>query len=83
MRRNVAHFEATKRSAPEQICAGLSIQPKESPAFGDDRNDPEMSEFCTGVTMGNAISEVGDAAEYITETNDNDGAAKFIDKIMG
>ena len=42
-----------------------------------------MSEFCTGVTMGNAISEVGDAAEYITETNDNDGAAKFIAKIMG
>lgn len=76
--RRFAHTEATKRNALEHICGCLGIQPKEILAFGDDYNDLEMLEYCTGVAMGNALEEVKAAAEFVTDTNDNDGVAKFI-----
>ncbi|MDE6726934.1 MAG: Cof-type HAD-IIB family hydrolase [Oscillospiraceae bacterium] len=76
--RRFAHIEATKRNALEHICGKLLIEPKEILAFGDDYNDVEMLELCTGVAMGNAIPEVKAAAEFVTDTNDNDGVAKFI-----
>lgn len=80
--RRFAHIEATKRNALEHICGKLSIEPKEILAFGDDYNDLEMLELCTGVAMGNAISEVKAAAEFVTDTNDNDGVAKFINGLL-
>lgn len=81
--RRFAHIEATKRNALEYICGELSIQPKEILAFGDDHNDLEMLEYCTGVAMGNALEEVKAAARYVTDTNDNDGVAKFLAEIQG
>lgn len=81
--RRFAHIEATKRNALEYICGELSIQPKEILAFGDDYNDLEMLEYCTGVAMGNALDEVKAATRFVTDTNDNDGVAKFIGKIQG
>lgn len=48
-------------------------------AFGDDAGDLEMLTKCgVGVAMGNAIPELKEAADYVAETNDEDGAAKFI-----
>jgi hydroxymethylpyrimidine pyrophosphatase-like HAD family hydrolase len=35
-----------------------------------------------GVAMGNASDIVKDRADYITDTNDNDGVAKVIDKFV-
>lgn len=81
--RRFAHIEATKRNALEHICGELSIQPKEILAFGDDYNDLEMLEYCTGVAMGNALDEVKVAARFVTDTNDNDGVAKFLAEIQG
>lgn len=81
--RRFAHIEATKRNALEHICGCLTIQPKEILAFGDDYNDLEMLEYCTGVAMGNALPEVKAAAEFVTDTNDRDGVAKYLDKIQG
>lgn len=78
--RRFAHIEATKRNALEHICGELSIQPKEILAFGDDYNDLEMLEYCTGAAMGNALPEVKSAARFVTETNDNDGVAAFLEK---
>lgn len=80
--RRFAHIEATKRNALEHICGELSIQPKEILAFGDDLNDLEMLKYCTGVAMGNALDEVKAAARFVTDTNDNDGVAKFIAEIQ-
>ena len=43
-------------------------------AFGDGGNDIEMLKFAkVGVAMGNASSEVKQAADYITDDVDNDG----------
>ncbi len=80
--RRFAHIEATKRNALERICGELSISPKEILAFGDDYNDLEMLEYCTGAAMGNAIPEVRTAAEFVTDTNDNDGVAVFINGLL-
>ena len=35
-----------------------------------------------GVAMGNAVEEVKVAADYITDTNDEDGVAKVIEKFV-
>ncbi|MCM1165843.1 MAG: Cof-type HAD-IIB family hydrolase [Lachnospiraceae bacterium] len=81
--RRFAHIEATKRNALEHICGGLSIEPREILAFGDDMNDLEMLGYCTGVAMGNALPEVKAAAKFVADTNDNDGVAEFLNNIRG
>ncbi|WP_027107600.1 Cof-type HAD-IIB family hydrolase [Lacticigenium naphthae] len=45
-------------------------------AFGDGMNDIEMiSDVGTGVAMGNAVDEVKQKADYITESHNNHGIA--------
>ena len=52
-------------------------------SFGDDYADMEMLQICgRGVAMGNAIEEVKQAADAITDSNDNDGAAKYLEKYI-
>jgi hydroxymethylpyrimidine pyrophosphatase-like HAD family hydrolase len=49
--------------------------------FGDDYNDLNMFEVCeTSVAMGNGIKELKDIATYITQDNDRDGVALFLQK---
>lgn len=59
----------------------LGIEPEETMAFGDGNNDITLLEKAgTGVAMKNGIEEVKHAADRITEkTNDEEGAAKFIE----
>jgi Cof subfamily protein (haloacid dehalogenase superfamily) len=49
--------------------------------FGDDINDIELIKECgIGVAMGNAASEVKEAADYVTTSNEEDGIAVFLKK---
>ena len=59
----------------------LGIAPEETMAFGDGNNDITLLDKAgTGVAMKNGIEEVKHAADRITEkTNDEEGAAKFIE----
>ena len=58
------------------ICRTLGIAPAEVMAFGDAANDiPMLREAGMGVAMGNATAETKAAADYITESNDQDGIA--------
>lgn len=59
----------------------LGIAPEETMLFGDGNNDITLLEKAgTGVAMKNGIEEVKHAADRITEkTNDEEGAAKFIE----
>ena len=51
--------------------------------IGDENNDIEMLEFAgIGVAMGNAKQHIKDKADYVTDTNENDGVAKVIEKFI-
>lgn len=63
------------------IANEFNIDKSEIVAFGDDMNDKEMLvSMGSGVPMGNAIEEVKMIADYICDTNDNDGVAKWLDE---
>jgi hydroxymethylpyrimidine pyrophosphatase-like HAD family hydrolase len=50
-------------------------------AFGDDFSDVEMLNECgIGIAVANAIVEAKTTADYICDTNDNDGVAKWIEE---
>lgn len=49
-------------------------------AFGDDHNDIEMLRECgVGVAVANAIDEAKAVADYICDTSDNDGLARWLE----
>lgn len=59
-----------------ELCKHL---PEESIYFGDDHDDVEPLKKCgIGVAVSNAIEEAKAAADYIAESNDEDGVAKFL-----
>jgi len=52
-------------------------------AIGDQENDLEMLEIAeVGVAMGNGDKKLQEMADYITESVDNNGAAKAIEKFV-
>ena len=53
-------------------------------AIGDGRNDIEMLTWAgRGVAMGQAVQEVRDAADHVTDPVDQDGAAVELDRWFG
>ncbi|EGG82947.1 cof-like hydrolase [Lachnospiraceae bacterium 2_1_46FAA] len=59
----------------------LGIERDEIMACGDGMNDFEMLKAVGfGVAMENAVEKVKQAADYVTDTNENDGVAKAIEK---
>lgn len=63
------------------ICENEGIDPADVLAIGDDRNDADMVEHAgVGVAMGNAIDSVKEVADYVAESNAEDGAARAIEK---
>ena len=52
-------------------------------AIGDANNDIEMLEFsCLGVAMGNSSDYVKKLADYVTDSNDENGVATAIEKLI-
>lgn len=71
----------TKERAIETVCEACRADVSEIVAFGDDYADMGMLKMCgIGVAMGNAIQEVKDIADDITLSNEEDGAAAYLDK---
>lgn len=61
----------------------LGIRREEIMALGDGDNDVEMlKEVGFGVAMANAEEKVKAVADYITESNDDDGAARAIERFV-
>lgn len=59
----------------------LGIKREEIMACGDGMNDYEMlREVGFGVAVENAVEEVKKVADYITDTNENEGVAKAIER---
>ena len=75
MNKSVTKWNGVK--AMLEIC-GCSAE--ETVYFGDDYDDVEPIRMCgIGVAVSNAIDEVKAVADYIAESNDDDGVAKFIE----
>lgn len=78
---NVA--SCTKGAALQALAAQLDIKQSEVMAVGDGGNDVAMLQYAgVSVAMGNAIPEAKQAAKYITDTNEEDGLAKAIEKYL-
>lgn len=73
----------SKFNGIETLCKYLNISPKEVLCFGDSENDLSMIENVgMGVAMGNATEDIKLKADYITDTNDNYGISKAIEKFI-
>ena len=67
----------------EKLAQKLNIQPSEIAAVGDAANDIEMLEYAgLAIAMGNASEEVKAIADIVTDTNENNGVIKAIDRLI-
>lgn len=74
----------TKATGLARLCAHLDIDRAEVVAFGDALNDVEMLRWAgRGVAMAHAEPVVRDAADEVTATNDEDGVARVIERLLG
>ncbi|WP_083956066.1 HAD family hydrolase [Tersicoccus phoenicis] len=81
---DIAAQGTTKASALEQVRCRLDVDPALTVAMGDGRNDIEMLGWAGhGVVMGQAPAEVVAAADAITGTVDEDGAAVALRALLG
>ncbi|WP_459478882.1 Cof-type HAD-IIB family hydrolase [Clostridium saccharoperbutylacetonicum] len=73
--------EVHKATAIEVLLKHLSIDVKDTIAFGDGLNDIEMFEFCElGIAMGNAKEGLKEIADEITDTHDEGGIYNSLKK---
>lgn len=73
----------SKGIAVKKFCDILGIDSKEVICIGDNENDISMIKFAgLGIAMGNATDEVKSMADFVTDTNVNDGVAKALRKIL-
>jgi 5-amino-6-(5-phospho-D-ribitylamino)uracil phosphatase len=76
----IMNRNATKFNGIKTLSRHWGIELKQVAAFGDDNNDMEMIINCgAGVAVGNAIQDVLGCADFIADTNNNDGVARFIE----
>ncbi len=75
--------DTSKKTALVELMKRLDIKREELMCCGDAPNDIQMMELAgLGVAMGNAWGGAKDHADYVTDTNDNDGVAKAIEKFV-
>jgi len=75
--------KTSKAVAMSKLGEYYNISAQEMIAAGDQTNDLSMIQYAgLGVAMGNAVESVKAVAGYITDTNINEGVAKFIEQIL-
>lgn len=74
---------ATKGNGLAFLTEYLHLKREETMAVGDEGNDQSMIEQAgIGVAMGNGNEQVKSRADYVTATNDEDGVAEAIKKLV-
>ena len=75
--------EVNKGVGVEMLAKHMGITLDQVITMGDAGNDLHMIECAgMGVAMGNAFEEIKEVANYITDTNENDGVAKAIEHLV-
>ena len=73
--------KATKWLGVQHMLDYFGVSPDEAAYFGDDNDDVAPLARCgMGVAVENAIPAALQAAKYVTDSNDRDGVARFIEK---
>ena len=79
----IANKQATKGNAIKFLANKYGFTEKEVMTIGDQNNDIEMIETAgIGVAMGNGTIQIKEKADYITDTVQNDGFVKAVDKFV-
>ena len=74
---------ATKGEAILRLAGHLGLCREQTMGFGDGENDMTMIRTAgIGVAMGNAVEALKAEADYVTVTNDEDGVADAIEKLV-
>ena len=77
----IMSMKASKSDAIHMLKEHFHVKQEETMAFGDNFNDIDMIRYAgLGVAMGNATDEVKEAADIITDINDNEGERQILDK---
>lgn len=80
---DVTHPDANKGSAAVRLAALLGIEPSEMACIGDMDNDRSMLRLAgLAVAMGNAPEPVRQDAHFITRTNEDDGWADAVERLI-
>lgn len=73
----------SKGKAVERLALLYGVKREEIMTIGDSQNDVSMIEYAgLGIAMGNAEDVVKQKANYITDSNDNEGVANAINKFI-
>lgn len=73
----------SKGNGVKILAEHYGIKREEIICIGDNENDISMIEYAgLGIAMGNAIDKLKDKANYITDTNINDGVRKALEKFI-
>ncbi len=76
-------LESNKGIGIQSIAEYLGITASEVICMGDAENDHHMLEYAgLGIAMSNAMEETKALADYITDSNNDDGVAKAIEKFV-
>jgi len=74
----------TKATGLARLCDHLGIERADVVAFGDALNDVEMLHWAGhSVAMAGGEKVVHDAADEVAESNDHDGVAQVIERMLG
>ncbi len=80
----IVHNQVSKLGALLFLCEKYGVELGNTLAIGDNFNDMPMIQHAgKGIAMGNAPDEVKQAADYITDTNDENGFYKALEKCFG
>jgi hydroxymethylpyrimidine pyrophosphatase-like HAD family hydrolase len=80
---DITHPLANKGAALSELGRLLAVPLAEIAVIGDGSNDVAMFERCgLGIAMGNAGAEVRQAADFVTESNRDDGFANAVERFI-
>ncbi len=73
----------SKGKAVAMLAAHYNLKREEIITIGDSENDVSMIEYAgLGIAMENALESVKQKADYITDSNDNEGVANAIKRFV-
>ena len=72
-----------KATGIDRVAKYYNIPQERIIAFGDENNDLEMLQYAKyGIAMGNGIKDVKEIAYDVTKTNEEDGVAYYLEKLL-